>query len=583
MRAPFRFTILLVIALAARGAASARSVTRGAAIPSITEYQTAAASAGIDWGGDGDDETVCHVLLRLEDDSSTLTVGLPPRISIATAESWLQELVAGLGWNDARLYSYQSPGRLRVAARVRRQAALIRPFRRRATLNVAVLEARLRKLTRARVLLCVRTIEAAVIAADPTPTARATLSNTTYLFYPRLPQAPLPLAVTYGLTSRQISALSIALALWLLFPVVVLWAYRAQLMQQAELTDERRRHLYASWQRGVQISGLVGTFLTCVILTYSRVVPRFFSPALSLLFPIWWWNGAISKLIALPEARDEPGRNIYFPRWWSIAGEVGLAALTALFLLAPYLVARPALSRVMTLVPLVVGGGGALVWGASMLLLMFRKRTVNPRSVVPQTSGPIADDPAAVRQLLDKHIDEITAEEVVPSPTLPKNAPGFVVRYALAMHAARQSLTIEQQAALKASDELAMSGPPLKTGSLHSVFASFAPLVAAGVIAWLAPGRVKWPVLLLGMGLTWVITTISSHHSKGELESLYRRMADADLRVAGVLDDPSTLLEALRVLAECHRQRFPIAHADSRSPSPYDQRRRRLAQYLGLD
>ena len=139
--------LLLAVLLLCGGAAAAPPVSRLAQAPDMGDYREAAAAAGFPWGDDTDNEKVCHVLVRVEGNRLTLTIGLPARVPLARAETWLQELVDGLGWSDVRLRSYQDPRQLRVSARARGETRFLNPFRSQVKLDLDLLRSRLRKIT----------------------------------------------------------------------------------------------------------------------------------------------------------------------------------------------------------------------------------------------------------------------------------------------------------------------------------------------------------------------------------------------------------------------------------------------------
>jgi len=579
---PFvRALLVIVILLISREVAAAPIVVRRTRIHPTSEYQVAASAAGAAWGNDADNETASHVSLHLENKRATLNVGLPARIPLASAEVWLQDLVDRLGWNDVRLYSSQNASQVRVEAQVKGRTLLVGPFQRRAFLDLQLLQSRLQQLTRGRVLLCVRISDAAVLSAKPPPSARGVLKGETYLFYSELPRAPAQLVVTYGLTTRQVLALSMAVALWLLFPLVVLQSCRNHLVHRPDLSDETRQRIYVSWQRGVRLAGMSGALLTFAVLHYSRVVPGFFSPALSLLFPLWWWYGASEKLVYLPNAENSGAEVL--SRWLSVAGDVALACLGALVLLAPYYATPSTLSWLANLIPLVVGGGGAFLLLGSLVMVVVINRVRRGRGVPIDPVATIPDDPAAVRELLQKLTDEIEAEEPIAVSEFEKATPSFAVRYALAMYTAMQALDVDQRAALKTSDQLAMGGVPVKAQSPFTFIWSLTPLVVAGLVAWFVPGPVRFVVLLTGTVLTWVFGIAGSRLAAGTLNSLQHRLEDADMRVAAVMDDPSRLLDALWRLGECDRLHRPQIGGVTREPSIHEARRLKLARRLGLD
>jgi hypothetical protein len=578
-----RLLIIVLVSLLARAAVAAPPVVRGRSVPSTADYQAAAASAGIAWGDDADNETVQHVLLRLEKDRVTLTVGLPSRVPLAAAETWLQDLVDRMGWSDVRLYSYQNASQLRVRAQARKQASAVSPFRRLTSLDVALLRARLRTLTPGPVLLGVRTIDAEVVTAEPSPAVRVVRNGETFLFYPVWPSASPSLNVTYGLNTRQMMALAVSAVLWLLFPIVVLWAYRAHLMQQTEVTVEGRQRIYASWLHGVRIAGLIGAFLTFAVLGYSRVVPRFVNFGLTPLFALGWWYGAMGKLIGLPEPDGEGAPIKPFDRWFSAAGDLGLAGLFAAFSLAPYFASSQIIRQILDYLPLIVGVGGALMWLASVLLLRGIQRGRGTARFAMPPAAAILNNPAAVRELLQRLTAEIEAEEPHSTPTFPNAVPPSVVHYVLAMDAAMRELDVDQQAALQASGELVESGEPVRKPALTMILWSCAPLGFMGLAAGFLPLRDRWPVVLGGAGLSFVLMLLGGHLSTRSLNTLHRQILDADLRVATAMDDPSRLLDALRQLAECERLHGAKPATGVSTTSIYEERRQRLAGRLGLD
>lgn len=583
MNSFLRVFLIVLVSVQARTASAAPPVVPGSLDSPTAEYQAVATAAGISWGNRTANEPVQHVLLRLDYDRDTLTVELPTRVSRTTAETWLQDLVDRMGWSDVRLYSNQNASQINVAARVRKQNSFSSPFRRRTNLDVALLRARLQTLTPNRMLICVRTLGATVTAVEPPPAARVTRNDETFLFYNNWSQTSPTLTVTYGLTPRQIAALVSSLALWLLFPSVVLRVYRSHLLQQPEMTDERRQRIYASWQRGVRIAGVAGASLTFAVLTYSRVVPRFLGTGMLPVVPLWYWYGAMCKLISLPESAEENCPTQPRIPLLSVAGDLSIAGLSAVFFLAPALMAPQALFRTLPIAPLVIGGGGALVWVASGVMYYRVKRQIGIAAAPAVLAPAIPHDPAAVRELLQRLTAEIAAEELLPPPAFPNSTPALAANYALAMYATMQALDVDQRAALKATNQLAMGGDPVRTQSLWGLVWCGAPLAIGGIAAWFINGWGRWFVVLGGMALAAVLMGINGLHTGRSLKALRQRMEDGDVRVAQAMDDPARLLAALGQLAECERLHGVKSSTGARLTSMYEERRRRLARRLGWD
>lgn len=350
------FLFLLALLALCGSARAAHPVSRMSVAPASGDYQTAAHAVGFPWGNEGENETVSHVLLRLEERDLTLTVGLPADTHLTVAEGWMQELVDSLGWSRARLYSYRAPGQLRLAAQTRIEVPAAGPFHRRAVFEVGVLQHRLQKLTRRPALLCVQIINATVTTVVPPPQARVERGNSTYLFYAGLPPSPAWLAVTYGLSARQIAALLAVLVLALLFPIAPHLAFRSHLQRQPKLSDERRRELYTRWQRWVRIVGILGTYLTFLVLGLSAI-PFFFMPAMPVVVPLWWWYGALECFMPLPNAPAESGETFLkrFPRWVTYVGLVAMGVLTALIMLFSASVTPQSLASLAGVLPWVIG------------------------------------------------------------------------------------------------------------------------------------------------------------------------------------------------------------------------------------
>lgn len=353
-----RLQLLLLIALLTSCvcARAANPVRRLSSAPQTGDHQAAAQSVDFPWGNDGENEAVSHVLLRLEERDLTLTVGLPAVTPPAAAEGWMQELVDSLGWSRARLYSYRASGQLLLVAETQIQVPTAGPFHRRAVIDVGMLQYRLQKLTRRPALLCVQIIDATVTTVVPTPPARVKRGSATYLFYSGLPPFPAWLAVTYGLSARQIAALLAVLVLALLFPLGPHLAFRSHLQKQPKLTDERRQELYSRWQRGVRTAGVLGTYLSILLLGWSAI-PFFFMPAMPVVVPLWWWYGALERFLPLPNASAESGVTFLkrFPRWVNYAGILALGVLTALVMLYAGSVTPQGLAGLVTVLPWVIG------------------------------------------------------------------------------------------------------------------------------------------------------------------------------------------------------------------------------------
>jgi hypothetical protein len=580
MNVLLRAILVVAIGLCVRPAAAVPVVLRPAAAPSTSDYEAAASTAGVKWDGNAGSEPTRQVLVRVEEKRITLSVDLPPRLPLAAAQAWTQGLADQLKWGEVRLYSYQNALQLRVTAWEEKRPFAVGPFQRRAVLDLAPLEARLRQFAPGRMLVCLRIRSGTVLSAEPAPTARATRGSDTYLFYSGQTTLPRTIVVTYGLTAKQGIGLLVALALWVLFPIAVLWIVRSHFVTQSTLPAEEAPWLYARWQRGVRIAGLAGTLLTFLVLYYSRVVPAFFSPGFSLLVPLWWWYRAVEKLIVLPNGSDELGQAGVPDRWLSAAGDFVVAGLMALFILTPYYASRETLTRATDLIPLLVGGGGALLLLGSTLLGYLALRMSGTSTEPAPSAGEMPDDPAVVRELLQKLAAEIAAEEAVPLPDLSTTNPSLAVRYALSAFAVTQALDVEQRAALRACDQLARRGKPVRTRSLHSLVWSFCPLVVAGGVAYFVPGMLRFAVLLTGAGMTGVFTTTSRSGLSRALKSLPEEMEDADFRVASAMEEPSRLLDALSRLEECDRLHLPSAMAGSSEPSINGERRLRLRRRL---
>jgi hypothetical protein len=276
-----------------------------ASLPSTSEYSAAARSAGVAWVSDAENESRCHVLLGLDHDFVTLTVGLPARTDRVEAEAWLRQLDAGLGWRGARLYSYQDAHQLRIRIEGRLQTDEVFPFRRRAVLDLRPVYQRLQRLSPQPVLLGVQVTDATVKTVDTPPQAWARVGNADYLFYHSLTAPVALITLTYGLSLRQIAALLVVGLLGLLVPIGPLWAYRRYLVSPGGLSVDTHVRDYGRWQRGVRIAGLVGTYGAVILLGW-QLVPIFFVPSMPAVFLLWWWYGALERHFPLVLSECDP-------------------------------------------------------------------------------------------------------------------------------------------------------------------------------------------------------------------------------------------------------------------------------------
>lgn len=347
---------LLLTLLLSLSAATARAdvpVRRLPSLPGTSEYGVAAQATGAAWGSDADNERRCHILFGLDHDSVTLTVGLPARTDRAEAEAWLRQLDASLGWRGSRLYSYQDAHQLRIRIEGQLQTDEVWPFRRRAILDLRRVYQRLQRRSPQPVLLGIQVTDATVAMVDTPPQARVRLGNAEYLFYSSLTAPVALLALTYGLSARQVAALLMVGLLGLLFPIGPLWAYRRYRVSPADLSADTRVRDYERWQRGVRIAGLVGTYGAFMVLCW-RLVPHFFIPSMPTVVPLWWWYGALEQHfpLLLPE-RDAHAEPAAPP---PVLVTLGWGVLTAIVMFLPSAFGVQTLGMVLQWLPLVFAG-----------------------------------------------------------------------------------------------------------------------------------------------------------------------------------------------------------------------------------
>jgi len=575
-----RLALLLLGLLHAAPAVAAPPVRQLKGGSPNRDYQDAAAAAGFPWGEDSNNETVTHVYLRLERYRMTLSIGLPAPTPRARADAWLQSLADDLGWSRVRLYSYQDGRSIQVRARAPMQAQFVNPFQQRAALDLNLLQSRLKQIAPNPVLLGVRAVGATVTTVAPAPAARATHGGATYLFY-SLPAAPPgQLAITYGYSTRQIVAVVMAILLWLLFPAAPLLAYRSHLLRQEDLPDDERQRAYERWQRGVRIAGVVGAFLTFLLLGSPALGVRTSTSSiggLPLLFPLWWWYGAVIKMISLPGAPAG-----LFPRWLSAGGEAVLALIMAAVFVVPPLPWITVAGGAANLIPLVAGSALALAAVAGVIYTAVWVQKIPRRADnTALVTEDVPEDPEGLREALRKLTARAEAEGEEAPPTFPSGVPQFAMERTLALHAVTQSLDPDQRAALTASGILASRGEAAKAWApLLGLICVVLPMVATGIAVWFVPSSMRMLTLLVGAGVMLAAGAVTAWRANATLKKLHLRQEEADVKVAGAMDEPVRLLDALRRIEECDRaHQVPGAETPS-TPSVFSERRQRLARRL---
>ncbi|MFN3651025.1 MAG: hypothetical protein ACK47B_15730 [Armatimonadota bacterium] len=551
--------------------------------PDYSAYRAAAGAAGVVWSEEARSSSPCRVFVRLDTHTQRLSVDLPPQVSLATAEPWLQETSEALGGSAVRLYSYQDAQRTVVT--LVSPVHSVHPFSRRATVDTRLLEARLRKLTPNPVLLYVRSSNAGITSVAPAPSARATYGGDTFLFYAALPSGSGALSVIYGYSARETAAVLLALGLWLLFPVVVLLALRAHLRRQEDLTPEARAAAFKRWGWGIRIAAVVGTFFTFAVLGTARAggLPLGGTSGLPPAVPLWFWCSAVAKLITLPEPSDRP-RLAAWSRWCSALWDLALMGLLVAVWLAPIRswVAPLVLRSGLQAIPLLVATAVAALGAGLAFFGLYLLRRAPAAWAASRAPSPIPSDPEGLREAFRELTAQAASEEIPATPEIPSTIPRGAADFINALEETVRTLEPDQRAALTASSRLLLEGrPPRIHGPLLSIFVTGAALAGTGVAVWLVPVPLQWVVLAGGVGLSFAGSIFGSWIANKSDGSLRQRQEEADFKVAQVMDDPHRLVDALRRLEECERVLGFRTASGAAVTSIHQDRRERLERRLG--
>jgi hypothetical protein len=597
-----RLALLLGAFLGPLGAParSAPPVQRDSRPLNSDPYPDAARKLGFrEWGDTRSSAQVTHVTARLDSERLRVTIALPPNLSVAGAETWLQSLSDAMGWQNVELHANPQPDSLLLRADVRSQVRSLGFGRSEAQLDPALLAAELRKLTPNPALLGIRVVGAELYSVNAPPAVSGRSGSEQFLFYrlssPMQPAAPLTLA--YGIPRRWLAAALVGLLLWLLFPPAALFAVRTYLMGQPEVDAKQRLALYRRWQRGVLVVPmlvLVGALVLSrfSFLTYFGTAFAFATP-LAIVLPSTTF-ALLARLIGMPLERAAWPPRAELP-WYRIASvELSLSALILTMVVCSS-VTMPAFMRAVS-----TGAGGRNNGGAVssrfiilpmllplgfVLVAAIRGRVTAYR----RKKGTLPNEEDAPQELAGP-IRELTARLGCPvervrlvaqrGGTLAGNV-SILGDLALLGKEITESLAVDQVAALVAAAALAQPRTRKDKWLQWSFTAAMlTPAVAImGVLAFnpggISANRALLPFTVLIGPLTMVGAMVTQRRTQ-------KRQEQADLLAAESLTEPQRFLQALRQLEELQVAAGGLDPTAARNAAVF-QRRTRLERRLGLE
>lgn len=586
--------ILLGVFLASwcGAACSAPLVQRESRPISRDPYPAAAAALGFaEWGDTTRNEQVVHVTARLDSERVRWLIVLPSTTSVDTAESWLEELAAAMGWQEVDLRSNMQPDGLFLRADVRKSVRQPRFGASEVRLEVKTLTAELRKLTPKPVLLGIRVVGAELQSASVPAVASGPAQGHHFLFYRLGGTAPVsgPLTLTYGIPQRWLAAGAVGFILWLLFPVVALFAVRGYLLTQSEVEARQRLAQYRRWQRGVLV---VPTLLVVGALILSRFsLVSYFGTAFAFAVPLVivlpsTAFALMARLIGMPLERAAWPQRADLP-WYRLAGmELGISALILVMVVGT----STSMSAVMRpgsggpgstrffvlpmLLPLLVGVG-ALVWGA--ITSQRRKNgTLSNETEAPE------DLRVAVEELTTRLGCPVDRVRIITQRggTM---AGHMTVQGSLAVvgREVSESLAPDQVAALIAAAALAQPRTPADRWLTWGLSAGMM-LPALALLGWMtwnsggsSANRPPLALMVLLAPLTMITSMVAQRRNQ-------KRQEAADLQAAEASSDSRRFLDALRQLEELQLAAGGLDPTTARTAVIY-QRRTRLERRLGLE
>ncbi len=551
-------------------------------------YQSAAKDAGFtEWGDALDCRQTIHVFLRASDPSLRLTIGLPPDITVPRATAWLQKLAAELGMTAPSLALNSQKDALFLRADFDGDWSGRQP--RRLAFDLTVMERRLAQLSDKPILLGLNVTSGDILSVDPPPAAKGHATMSQVLFY-RLTPGMGSLNLSTGLPPRVFAALIAALAAWLLFPPIVLFAAREHLRRDKRVVPREKLQTYRRWQRAVTLSTLLGLPVTFFLFGPQRffglgIIGPGILPAMVLL-PMSL-TSLSARMLGLPLEREAWPQRRDIAWWRLLAPDLIGMAIMVLFMTG--VVALPVMMRSGQLnlsgrgVMWLFAGTGvviASIIGLAVYLPSERRWRLR-RTALPKEEA-LASEAVheAVRDLaerLDAPVRRVLVRLRRPiwNIQVAVEARGEV---AVLSEELADDLDPEQVAALVVSQSL--QEPREKRDRLLRALLSFSPLVilasSLGIVASAGAGGGGTAMLLLFAPI--VLTTFGA---LAVSRAQAKRSEEADFRVAESLSSPRQLLNALLHIEELTALATGIERKGDQSP--FAQRRLKLARKLGLD
>ena len=551
-------------------------------------YLSASKDAAFSEWGDGlDCRQTVHVMLRISDPNLRLTVGLPPATPIPKATKWLQELAADFGMVQPGLNL--NPQQNALFLRADFDGDWTGRQTRRLDFDLPKFQRKLAELTEKPALLGVNVATGDVLSVSPEPAARGSAAISKVLFY-RLTPGIGALSLTTGLPPRIFAALISALAAWLLFPPLVMFAAREHLRRDKRLEPKPKLQTYRRWQRAVIFATMLGLPATMFLFGPQRffalgAVGPGIMPAIVLL-PMSL-SSLAARMIGLPLEREAWPQRRDIAAYRLVGAD--LIGSTIMLLFVGAVVALPAIIRSGQLnlsgsnvAWLFVGSGIAIATVIALAVYVPAERRWRYRRTHLPKDEALASEAVheAVRDLaerLDAPVRRVIVRLRRPIWNIQLAVEARGELGVLAEELA-DDLEPEQVAALVVSQSL--QEPREKRDRLFRALLSFSPLVilasSLGIVASATMGGGGTAMMLLFLP---IVLTVFGAIALSRTQA--KRAEDADFLVAESLSSPRQLLNALVLIEDLTSMAMGVERKGDQSP--FAQRRLKLAKKLGLD
>lgn len=549
-------------------------------------YDRAAAEVGLaEWGTAEQCGQVVHVIARYDSGRARLSVGLPPDTNPTAANAWLQGLTTLLGWSDVSLYSNRQPGALYLRIDAPKQVRRAGFGGSRANLDLPLLAEHLRSITNRPAVLAVRFSGAQVLRVSPAPAFRHRGKPDEVLFYRLQPAAGLrPMSVDFGVPTRWLAAMAVGFVVWLLFPVVALFAARAHIQGQERVDPVQRVVLFSRWRRGIFFVPLLSAFGMVLMVRGSFLM--YLGMSLTYLIPIAMFLPTLlfslaARLIGMPLERAAWPDREALPWFRAASKELRLLGLVLTVGLASYLIATfrigggargAAFPMAMVAVPMLFALGVGL-WTAAVNV----RRKKGAMTSEPDAPAELTAAVRALTQGLEQPITRVQISKARDG--LMAGAVVVLGDLAVVGSELTEALDTEQLAAYITASVLAQ--PRTRADKWIQTGAGWVMgLAALGTVVWAlvsfssANKRGFLPAMLVSQPVFIIGSMVVAHRAQ-------KRVQAADFQVAEGMGEPRRFIETLKKVEEL--QLSTSGMDPSARNLPMAQRRQRLERKLGLE